>query len=361
MNQKPLKLHENIETSGKIKAVGLLSGGLDSTLAAKIMIDMGIEVYGINFSTGFCLTDHRRMMRRSKDQEKTLRNEALRAGSDLRIPVEIVDISREYWDILSDPKHGYGSAINPCIDCRIMMLEHARRYMEQIKAHFIFTGEVLGQRPMTQHRPTLMLIEKESNLEGLLLRPLSARLLPPTVPEKKGWVKREYLYSIHGRSRKPQIRLAQRFNITDYPQPAGGCCFLVDENFARKLDDLFKYKGKERPGPDDLSLLKVGRHFRISERVKVIVGRDEGENNFLLKYRGERIPFRVLNFEGPITLLEGEPAPEEIEKAARITARYSDGKSNPMVEVQYEMKGIERIIKVKPLDQKSSELENWRI
>lgn len=340
---------------GSIKAVALLSGGLDSTLAMKIIKDQGVEVEALNFKTGLGLTDHRMTLKGKKNYQ----NAALRAGAQLGIKVRIIDISDEYMEVVINPKHGYGSAINPCIDCRILMLKKAKEYMEKTGGHFVITGEVLRQRPMTQHLGTLRLIEKESGLDRLIVRPLSAKLLPPSIPEEKGWINRDKLYAISGRSRKEQMRLAQMFGITHYPQPAGGGCFLTDENYARKLKDLFVHRDRETLSQEDLDLLKVGRHFRLSDGLKVIVGRDEKENRFLERYRKGKWAFQVIGFEGPLTLAEGEPTPEEITAIARITARYSDGKNEPSVKVRYERDEIKGEVIVSPMDQQT--LEGWRI
>jgi tRNA-specific 2-thiouridylase len=315
-----------------VRAVALLSGGLDSTLAVKVIMDMGIEVTALNFHTGFCLVDHRRHLS-ARRGETPPRNEALRAGADLGVPVEMIDISGEYLDVVLNPKHGYGSAANPCVDCRLMMLRKARGLMEGLGADFIITGEVVGQRPMTQHRGTLRMIAKRSGTADVLLRPLSAKLLDPTKPEIEGLVDRESLYGFSGRGRKDQMRLAEEKGITDYPQPAGGCCFLTDHNYARRFRDFVAHRPKGSIAMDDLTVLKVGRHFRVSPAWKVIVGRDQAENEFLERYAGERWAFKVRGYQGPLTLCEGEPSREELALAAAITARYSDGKSQPELEV----------------------------
>jgi hypothetical protein len=315
----------------RIRAIGLISGGLDSTLAAALMKGMGVGVLGVNFSTGFCVTDHKRAVRRDTDPKK-LRNEALRAGADLGIKVEVVDISAEYLDIVTRPKHGYGKNVNPCIDCRAFMLRTAGEIMRRERAHFVFTGEVLGQRPMSQHRRAMRTIEKDAGLEGLILRPLSAQHLEPTIPEMRGWVDREQLLALEGRTRKPQMALIQDLGITDYPNPAGGCCFLADENFARKFRDLVSHSD-ERLDPEELLLLKLGRHLRISEGVKIVAGRDEPENNFLERHVEGRWACRTEGFGSPLTLVQGEPTREELETIARITARYSQGRGEPEVEV----------------------------
>jgi len=337
----------------KIKAVAMLSGGLDSSLAVKIVADLGIDVLGVNYNTGFCLTDHhRRMAGLGKPASPgSLRNEALRAGAQWQIPVEIIDISEEYLHIFTEPKHGYGSAINPCIDCRIFMLQKTRRLMEDIGAGFIITGEVLGQRPMTQMPKTLRLIERESGCHRLILRPLSAKLLPPSLAEEKGWVDRDKLYDFQGRSRKPQMALAEKLGLTDYPQPAGGCCFLTDKNYARRVQDLFKHSGKKALNTSQVLLLKVGRHFRLNKRAKAIVGRNEVENLFLIENSGGTAVLDSRKVPGPLTLVEGSPLPEDLELAARITARYSDDKDRREVAVEVKAPGGEsRLLLVPPLE-----------
>ncbi|HLA38398.1 MAG TPA: hypothetical protein VJ417_00295 [Candidatus Glassbacteria bacterium] len=342
----------------RIKAVAMLSGGLDSSLAVKIVADQGIDVIGINFNTGFCLTDHRRKMvgLGADIDPKSVRNEALQAGARWRIPVDIIDISSEYLQILTAPRYGYGSAVNPCIDCRIFMQKKTREYMERVGASFIITGEVVGQRPMSQMRNTLRLIETQSGNPGLILRPLSARLLEPTVAEKRGWVDREKLYDFSGRSRKPQMDLAQKIGLADYPQPAGGCCFLTDQNYARRMQDLFTHSGKKTLSTEQVLLLKVGRHFRVSDKAKAIVGRNEAENLFLKSSKKDRISLNCTDVVGPLTLIEGTPDDGEIEAAAKITARYSDGKHFEQVKVEVTTpQGISRVLDVPPMDDAACE------
>jgi tRNA U34 2-thiouridine synthase MnmA/TrmU len=307
-----------------VKAVALLSGGLDSTLAVKMLQEQGIEVHALNFNTGFCLTDHARKIRKTQDVKK-LRNEALRAGADLDVEVEIVDISQEYLEILTKPKHGYGSGANPCIDCRAFMLKKAREHMEAIGADFVATGEVLGQRPMSQMRPTMDLIERESGLKGKLLRPLSAKHLPPTEAEKAGLIDRERLGDVRGRSRAGQISLAEKLKITDYPQPAGGCCFLTDENYASKFHDFMAHwDGRRELRIEDFLILKVGRHFRLNPGLRCIVGRMEGENHFLAHFGAGHWLLTTPDVMGPTTWVDGEPAEDELATMARLTVRYSD-------------------------------------
>jgi tRNA U34 2-thiouridine synthase MnmA/TrmU len=247
------------------------------------------------------------------------------AGADIGVDVEIVDISKEYLQILTNPKHGYGSGANPCIDCRTFMLKKAREHMEAIGADFVFTGEVLGQRPMSQMRHTLDLVERESGLKGKLLRPLSARQLPPTDAEKQGLVDRDKLGDIRGRTRSGQKELAEAFDVVDYPQPAGGCCFLTDENYAKKFHDFMKHwDGHRELRLEDFLILKVGRHFRLSPRLRCIVGRIEGENNFLSYFAEGHWVMTTPDLPGPTTWIDGDPDEDEFFTLARITARYSD-------------------------------------
>jgi tRNA U34 2-thiouridine synthase MnmA/TrmU len=272
----------------------------------------------------------------------------------------MIDISGEYLDVVLNPKHGYGSAANPCVDCRIMMLEKAKDYMEKAGADFIITGEVVGQRPMTQHRGTLRMIANRSGTSEILLRPLSAKLLEPTKPEKEGLVDRESLYGISGRGRKDQMRLAEELGIEDYPQPAGGCCFLTDHNYAKRFRDLVANRPPGSVTMEDLLLLKLGRHFRVSPSVKVIVGRDEAENEFLERYKKGRWVFVAQDFVGPLTLCEGDPTEDELRSAAALTARYSDGKSEPELQVSCRHpEGREEIFTTPPLAEDL--VMDWRL
>lgn len=346
--------------SEQIRALGLLSGGLDSTIATRVMQEQGIEVLGLHFSTGFCLADRHRMLGNRSNPDKPYRNEALRAGADLSVPIEIIDIKDEYLpEVVLNPKYGYGVGMNPCIDCRIFMLQKTKKIMEERGYHFVFTGEVLGQRPMSQRRPPLNDVAAESGLGRLLLRPLSARLLEESIPEKRGWVDRDKLYDISGRSRKRQMELAETFGIVDYPQPAGGCCSLPDKNYARKLKDFLAHHGTDVT-PDDMMLLKVGRHFRLSSDVKLIVGRDEGENAYLLRFAGGRTQVWVDEYPSPLTLVEGPVSAGDLEAACRITARYCDGRDQASVPVRWKVGDDEGQLSVIPL-QDDGELEEMRI
>ncbi len=332
-----------------VRALGLMSGGLDSTLAANLMQRLGIEVLGLHFSTGFCVADRHRLLGNFNNPDKPYRNEALHAGAQIEVPVEIIDIKDRYLpEVVLNPKHGYGAGMNPCIDCRIFMLQRAKEIMADRGYDFVFTGEVLGQRPMSQRRPPLQMVERESGLEGLLLRPLSGKLLPATIPEQKGWVRREDLMGIVGRGRSKQMKLAQEFGLVDYSQPAGGCCFLPDESYARKLRDLLSYRGTELD-PDDMMLLKVGRHFRLSDDVKIIVGRHESENDFLERFKVGRGALWVDEFSSPLTLIEGTPSATELEFACQVTARYSAGRKESEVPVLWRIGDDTGQLRVQPL------------
>jgi tRNA-uridine 2-sulfurtransferase len=299
----------------------------------------GVEVKAIHFYTGFCVTETQR--RKGGRPDGTVpRNEALRAAADLEVEVEYVDISgRPYLDMLVNPRYGYGQNANPCVDCRIFMMSRAREIMERDGADFVFTGEVLGQRPKSQRRDTLWVIEKKSGLQGRLLRPLSAKLLAPTRAEQEGLVDRSRLADISGRSRLRQMAMARDLGLTDWPQPAGGCCYLTDESFSRKFFDILdqcEARGQERRlDPEDVVLLSTGRHFRVSPKVKLIVGRTEAENALLEHHAAGRARLAARDLNGPVALVEGEPTWEERVLAARIVARYGKGKELPEVVVEW--------------------------
>jgi len=315
------------------KAVALISGGLDSLLAAKTVIDQGVHVEGINFFTGFCVEGHTHAIRK-QDQKKTKRNNALWVAEQLGIKLHIVDIVEEYKDVVINPKHGYGANLNPCLDCKVFMVQKAREWMEKRGFDFIITGEVIGQRPMSQRKDTMPVIQQESGIDDRLLRPLCARNLPETLPEREGWVDRDKLHSITGRSRKPQMAMAAQFGFEDYAQPAGGCCFLTDEQYSVKLADLWRHRGEKRYELDDIMLLKVGRHIRPADNYKLIIAREEGEGKFLQGYRKQFVSLLTTSHGGPLALIEGRASRADIELAARIIARYSQGRDAAAVEVE---------------------------
>lgn len=333
---------------GTHRAVALISGGLDSMLAAQIMIKQGVHVEGLNFFTGFCVEGHTHAIRRRSGSPP--RNNALWVAEALGIKLHIVEVVEEYKSVVLNPRHGYGKNLNPCLDCKGFMVGKALEWMERNDFDFIVTGEVIGQRPMSQRKETMPIVAEESGAGERLLRPLSAKRLPLTLAEREGWVDRDYLYDFHGRSRKPQMALAKAFGIEDYAQPAGGCCFLTDERYSVKLEDLWRSRGKRDYEFDDIMLLKVGRHLRPRPHFKVIIGREEGENKFLQGYRSQFSSVRTVSHPGPLALLDGPlQGEDDLLLAARLVARYSQGKTEAEVEVQVAPLGVDPyLVKVIP-------------
>ncbi|MBT4160737.1 MAG: tRNA (5-methylaminomethyl-2-thiouridylate)-methyltransferase [Gammaproteobacteria bacterium] len=345
------------------KAVSLISGGLDSMLATKVILDQGIHVEGINFFTGFCVEGHTHAIR-AKARKKEKRNNALWVAEQLGIKLHIVDVIDEYKDVVFNPKHGYGQNLNPCLDCKVFMVNKAVAWAEMVENDFdfIITGEVIGQRPMSQRKDTMPVIARESGADDRLLRPLCAKNLPPTLPELEGWVDRDQLFDFHGRNRKPQIALAKSFGFEEYSQPAGGCCFLTDKAYSGKLADLWQSRGERSYELDDIMLLKIGRHLRPKPHYKVIVSREEGENHYLQGYQKCYPTIRTISHGGPITLVDGNPTPEDLEFAARITARYSQGRDSDEVTLTITLPGDEEPeeVTVKPIP--PSEIPaNWHV
>jgi len=289
----------------KVRAIALLSGGLDSILAVKTILEQGIEVVGLSFITPFFGPKN-----------------AQKAAAKLNIPLITKDITDEHFLIVKDPLYGYGRTMNPCIDCHALMLKTAGKLMQDEGFDFIFTGEVLGERPMSQNQRALDIVAETSGHKRYILRPLSAKLLPPTEPELKGQVNRGKLLDIQGRSRKIQIKLAKEFGIKEYPNPAGGC-LLTDPGFSKRLKDLLAYN--QTPAETDLQLLKIGRHFRLSDTVKLIVGRDEAENESLENFHmPSDFLLEMQDVPGPTGLLVGDKSSAVLEIAACICASYSD-------------------------------------
>lgn len=328
----------------KVKALALLSGGLDSILAIKLLQQQGIEIIGINFSSPFF-------------SEKN----AIAAAKQLKIKLIKIDLGQgknfqEYLNVINNPRHGYGSAMNPCIDCHIFMLKKARELMPKLEAKFIITGEVLNERPMSQHLGALKLVEEESRLRGKLLRPLSAKLLPETLAEEQGFVDRNKLLDIQGRSRQKQFELANKWNLK-FPTPAGGC-LLCEQEYSKKLRDLFKHKKEKDIEPREIKLLKIGRHFRVGES-KIIVGRNEQENKTLMDLADNNLIFEVKDIPSPISLLEGKVSEKIIKLAAALTAAYSDAKSEKQVPVNYGKGKLNKSFKTRALEQE--EIEKLRI
>jgi tRNA-uridine 2-sulfurtransferase len=332
----------------KSKAVALISGGLDSMLAAKIVQQHGVHVEGINFFTGFCVEGHTHAIRK-KDRAKPKRNNALWVAEQLGIKLHIIDIIEEYKRIVINPKHGYGANLNPCLDCKIFMVGKAREWIAENNFDFIVTGEVIGQRPMSQRKDTMPVVARESGAEDRLLRPLCAKNLPETLPERKGWVRRDQLFDFSGRNRKPQMALAEQFGLKDYAQPAGGCCFLTDESYSSKLSDLWKARGERDYELDDIMLLKVGRHIRPRPNFKLIIAREEGESKFLEGYKKSFIHMHPVSHRGPLVLIDGTPDADDLKLAARLTARYSQGRDAERVEVAVVRNGTAENLFVSPI------------
>ena len=337
------------------RAVMLLSGGLDSTLAARMMADQGIELFALHFTSPFCTCS--RGAGKSGEAGRAhggCHSQARIVADRMGVPIRTVSKGSEYVELVRNPRHGRGAGMNPCIDCRIFTLRKAKEYMEEIGASFIVTGEVLGQRPMSQRGDAMRLIEKHSGTAGLVVRPLSARHCEPTVPEREGWVDRDRLLDIVGRSRKEQIRLAGEWNVGDYPCPAGGC-LLTDRTFSRKVRDLLDH----RPAPDaiDLNLLKVGRHFRLEEGAKVIVARDEAENRRLEALCRGRLPVYIADgFPGPSVAVDGTLNGTTGELLSRIYTRYAKAGTPPPFRVREVSPAGDRELSLPP-DPAFSEIE----
>jgi tRNA U34 2-thiouridine synthase MnmA/TrmU len=302
-----------------IKAVGLFSGGLDSILAVKLMKEQGIEIDVLHYDIGF---ESLKMQRQVKKRDVEVSREALE--HQLGLNIQDIDVTEEFLQVVLHPKHGYGSEMNPCIDCKIFIFQCAKEYMQAHQAHFVFTGEVVGQRPMSQHRQTLRKIENASGLSGYLLRPLSAKLLEATIPEQQGWVDREQLLDISGRSRQVQLALARKYHLR-YQQPAGGC-LLNDPYFSVRLQDLIRYKPEEEIDVGDTALLKLGRHFRLSDTLKIIIGRHEVDNTLLDHYTEGRWTAEVRDYGGPLVVIDGEPTAEQCEVDNTLLDHYTEGR-----------------------------------
>lgn len=319
----------------KRKAVALLSGGLDSTLAVKMMLDMGIDVEALNFTSPFCTCT---------GKNSGCKSEAVRVAQEFNIPIKVVHKGLDYLEIVRNPRHGYGKGVNPCVDCRIYLLRKAKEYMQESGADFIITGEVLGQRPMSQRRDTMRVIERESGLEGLLLRPLSAQHFEPTIPELEGWVDREKLLAIKGRSRKDQFQLADELDVKNYPCPAGGC-LLTELSFVPKVRDIFDHS--DELNQRDFRMLKMGRHFRIGKRTKVIIGRDENDNRILetaIQPGETRITW--LDGNTPLGAVMGVQDETCLDLAARILLRYTKAEAGMDCRIKVQHDDNERILTI---------------
>jgi len=292
------------------KAVALISGGLDSVLASKVIMEQDFDIVGLYFTSAF-----------SKSYGEEHKTHAVQVSRAIGIDLRIMDMGQNYIDMVRKPAHGYGKNLNPCIDCKIFMIKNAKAVMRELDAPFIVTGEVLGQRPMSQRRDNFHVIERDSDMREMILRPLSAKLLPPTKAEQDGQVDREKLLGISGRSRAVQLQLAERYRISGYSAPAGGC-LLTDKNFSEKLRDLFQ--DNHSVNSNDVKLLTIGRHFRINAGVKIVVGRDNQENKMLMSLapNGYHL-FMPHGFQGPVALLNGEPTQDLKQTVGRLIITYS--------------------------------------
>lgn len=288
----------------KVKAIALISGGLDSVLAAKVISEQGIEVIGVSFLTPFC----------GDNFAKNIKN----LSGELGLEIKLIDISEDFLEMLASPRYGYGKNLNPCIDCRILELKKAIQLMKELGANFIVTGEVLGQRPMSQNKNSIELIEKRSEVNGLLVRPLCGKLLAPTIPEKKGWLDRNNLFDINGRSRKRQYELAGKYKIYGYGAPAGGC-LLTDPGFSLIVQDLLR---SDMLNIHSIALAKNGRYFKISDKFKLIVGRDQKQNQKLMQLADKGDIILQPETKGPTAVAFGKAKENEITIACRIVASF---------------------------------------
>lgn len=359
------------------KCLALMSGGLDSMLAAKLMVDQGIYVEGINFYIGFagdCPNDSPNHIKTFCSQNCLKKDvfTATKVADAVGIKLNIVNVVEEYKAVLFNPKYGYGANINPCLDCKTFMVNAAKKYMEENGFDFLVTGEVIGQRPMSQRKDTMPIVAK--NLDDKLLRPLCAKILKPTLPERENWVNRDLLMDFSGRNRKPQMELAAKLGFKEYPQPAGGC-LLTDPNYCKRLKHLWEFKQQKAYSLDDIMLLKVGRHLQPFPHFKLIIGRDEDENNFLENYKNKYIAFESEDFPGALVLLSyhddsvtagfslrdfefaashNNPVAagfslRDFEFAAKIAAYFSKGKLQENVKITVTIPDSEnKILHVKP-------------
>lgn len=299
-----------------VRALAMMSGGLDSVLAAKLMKDQGVDVIGICFSSYFFNADN-----------------AVKMAKQIGVPLEVIDFSKEHFEMVKNPPHGYGKNMNPCIDCHAMMMNWCGKMLDKYKADFIITGEVLNQRPMSQTRSSLDIVKKESGFGNKILRPLCAKNIMPTEMETSGLIDREKLLAISGRNRKIQMQLADEWGIKDYPSPAGGCK-LTEPNYSKRLEELLTHNSN--PEKREVELLKFGRHFRLSDSAKIISSRTGDEGDEIKKLLNEKdMLFFAENYSGSLITIIGEPKKEDIIFAAKVTARYSKGKDNDTVSIKY--------------------------
>ncbi len=329
------------------KAISLLSGGLDSTLATIIVQRLGVEVIAVSFITPFGCD--------ATDNSSCSRN-ALPAAQQFGFPLKLNNLGQSFLEIVKNPKHGHGKNMNPCIDCRILMLKEARILMDMIGADFLVTGEVVGQRPMSQRKDTLRMIEKRAGVKGLVLRPLSAKNLPATIAEENGLIKRDDFYAFTGRTRKPQIELARRLGLTDYPAPAGGC-LLTEPVYSKKLRHLLSKRTEVEF--DDIELLRSGRQFWTEDGCWIVVGRNEADNQKLkVLKRSEDELLYVTGVGSPTVLVRyfDSGSKDDLIFAGAICARYTRKRSDKAVSV---LTSEGKSLIVKPMT--DSEIQRFRV
>jgi tRNA U34 2-thiouridine synthase MnmA/TrmU len=321
------------------KAVALYSGGLDSTLAILVMLKQGVEVTAITFLNHFGC---------DISDKSSCSKDPFAASVKFGFQVKLSHLSGKFLDIVKNPRYGHGKNMNPCVDCRILMLKEAREFMKLLGADFLITGEVLGQRPMSQRKECFPMIDKAADVKGLVLRPLSGRLLPATIPEESGLIKRDSLHDFNGRTRKPQMALAEEFGLTEYPSPAGGC-LLTEPNYSYKLKDLLDHN--RDPEYKDINFLRAGRHFRYSADCKIIIGRHREENQIIKSLADpDDYLLKVEGFGSPTTVLLGNVKEDAIAAAASMCARYSDAKNLTEVDVTVFRNEKRYNLKVRPAE-----------
>jgi tRNA U34 2-thiouridine synthase MnmA/TrmU len=336
----------------KVKAIGLFSGGLDSVLAAALMRKQGVEVIGLLVRTGFAA------FREISNEERT---DISDAADTLGITLRVADIRDTYWKTLLYPQYGYGKHMNPCMDCHLHMIRTAADVMREEHADFVFTGEVVGQRPKSQLSHQMNVILRESGIEDRLLRPLSALRLKPTLPEKEGWIDRSQLKGFFGRQRGPQLQLAKELGVEHLAVAAGGNCFLINEDFSRRFKDLLDQYGKEDFPKHEVPLLRIGRHFRISPGAKIVISRDEKEHEMLQAFKSGHYVFELPDVIGASGIGSGPFREKDMELAARLLSRYSKALPGQSVRVRVTYGENDVEMHVLPMGKKDPLIDKLRI
>ncbi len=319
------------------KAIALYSGGLDSTLAILTMMKQGVEVTAITFMNHFGC---------DIGDKSSCSKDPFAASVKFGFKVKLAHLSDKFFDIVKNPKYGHGKNMNPCVDCRILMLKEAKEFMKMTGADFLITGEVIGQRPMSQRRDCFPVMDKDADVKGLVVRPLCGKILPPTIPEINGLINRDMLLDFNGRTRKPQIALAAELGLTEYPAPAGGC-LLTDPNYSFKLRELLSYI--KDPNYKEINFLRVGRQFRYAPDCKIIVGRDKADNETIMSLvESNDYTLHVEDAGSPVTVLLGNVTESALEVAAALCARYSSARKLPEVKVTVTRNGENHYLTVPP-------------